>query len=136
MGYGSDMMGRCTPWILGGMTLLAFGGVMAATATALMAWSVLWGGLLAMLAFSLIGLGVSASGTSVLVLLAKRVEDHRRAAAATIVWLMMISGLAVTASVTRGCSRRDYEFASPTIVRDSREKTRFPRSAKTGLARA
>lgn len=99
MGYGSDMMGRCTPWILGGMTLLAFGGVMAATATALMAWSVLWGGLLAMLAFSLIGLGVSASGTSVLVLLAKRVEDHRRAAAATIVWLMMISGLAVTASV-------------------------------------
>ena len=29
MGYGSDMMGRCTPWILGGMTLLAFGGVMA-----------------------------------------------------------------------------------------------------------
>jgi BCD family chlorophyll transporter-like MFS transporter len=64
-----------------------------------MAWSVIWGGLLAMLAFSLIGLGVSASGTSVLVLLAKRVEDHRRAAAATIVWLMMISGLAVTAGV-------------------------------------
>jgi len=99
MGYGSDMMGRCTPWILGGMTVLACGGVMAATATALMAWSVVWGGLLAMLAFSLIGLGVSASGTSVLVLLAKRVEDDRRAAAATIVWLMMISGLAVTAGV-------------------------------------
>jgi MFS transporter, BCD family, chlorophyll transporter len=100
MGYGSDMMGRCTPWILGGMTVLGVGGVMAATATALMATHVIGGTLLAMLAFAFIGVGVSASGTSVLVLLAKRVEDQRRAAAATIVWLMMISGLAMTAGVT------------------------------------
>ena len=100
MGYGSDMMGRCTPWILGGMTILGVGGVMAATATTLMASDVVWGGLLAFVAFSLIGVGVSASGTSVLVLLAKRVEDRRRAAAATIVWLMMITGLAMTAGIT------------------------------------
>lgn len=100
MGYGSDMMGRCTPWILGGITILGVGGVMAATATTLMASSVLWGGLLAFVAFSLIGVGVSASGTSVLVLLAKRVDDRRRAAAATIVWLMMITGLAMTAGIT------------------------------------
>ncbi|MBU3725787.1 MAG: BCD family MFS transporter [Burkholderiaceae bacterium] len=99
MGYGSDMMGRCTPWIIGGMTVLATGGVLAATATTLMASSVMWGGLLSFIAFSLIGLGVSASGTSVLVLLAKRVEDHRRAAAATIVWMMMIMGLAITAGI-------------------------------------
>ena len=99
MGYGSDMMGRCTPWIIGGMTVLAAGGVLAASATALMASSFWWGGLLSVVAFFLIGLGVSASGTSVLVLLAKRVEDQRRAAAATIVWLMMIMGLAMTAGI-------------------------------------
>ena len=99
MGYGSDMMGRCTPWILGGMSVLGLGGVLAASATALLSTSFAWGVVLAVIAYALIGAGVSASGTSVLVLLAKRVEDHRRAAAATIVWLMMISGLAVTAGV-------------------------------------
>ncbi len=100
MGYGSDMMGRSTPWIIGGMAVLGMGGVLAATATTVLAQSMLWGTLLAVIAFALIGLGVSASGTSVLVLLAKRVEDHRRAAAATIVWLMMITGLAMTAGIT------------------------------------
>ena len=53
----------------------------------------------AVVAFVLIGLGVGASGTSLLVLLAKRVDAQRRAAAATIVWLMMIAGFAVTATV-------------------------------------
>ncbi len=100
MGYGSDMMGRCTPWILGGMAVLGLGGVLAATATTVMADSVMAGTLLAVIAFAFIGLGVSASGTSVLVLLAKRVEDHRRAAAATIVWIMMIMGLAMTAGIS------------------------------------
>ena len=42
---------------------------------------------------------MSASGTSLLVLLAKRVPAERRAAAATIVWMMMIVGFAVTAGV-------------------------------------
>ena len=99
MGHGSDMMGRCTPWILGGMSVLGLGGILAATATTVMADSVMAGTLLAVIAFALIGLGVSASGTSVLVLLAKRVEDGRRAAAATIVWIMMIMGLAMTAGI-------------------------------------
>ncbi len=100
MGYGSDMLGRCTPWIIGGMSVLAIGGFMAASATAVMGSHFGVGLALAVLAFVLIGLGVSASGTSVLVLLAKRVEDHRRAAAATIVWLMMIFGLAATAGIS------------------------------------
>jgi BCD family chlorophyll transporter-like MFS transporter len=43
---------------------------------------------------------VSASGTSLLVLLAKRVAPERRAPAATLVWMMMILGFAVTAGVT------------------------------------
>ena len=100
MGYGSDMMGRCTPWIIGGMAVLGTGGFLAALATTLMPTDGLIATLLAIIAFSMIGLGVSASGTSVIVLLAKRVEDQRRAAAATIVWLMMIMGLAMTAGIT------------------------------------
>ena len=44
-----------------------------------------------------VGIGVGAAGTSLLVLLATSVAPERRAAAATIVWLMMIVGIAVTA---------------------------------------
>ncbi len=50
------------------------------------------------MAFLLIGIGVGASGTSLLVMLAERVETGRRAAAATIVWIMMIAGFAITAT--------------------------------------
>ncbi|MCA3347203.1 MAG: PucC family protein, partial [Roseomonas sp.] len=81
MGYGSDMGRRRTPWIIGGMAVLALGGVLAAAGTALMAES-LWGGIaLAVLAFLLIGAGVGAAGTSLLVLLAARTAPARRAAA-------------------------------------------------------
>ena len=97
MGYGSDIGQRRTPWIVGGMAVLASGGVLAALATAWMGSDRSSGIALAVLAFALIGVGVSASGTSLLVLLAKRVEASRRASAATLVWLMMIVGFAVTA---------------------------------------
>jgi MFS transporter, BCD family, chlorophyll transporter len=96
MGFGSDTGGRRTPWIVGGMAVLSSGGVLAALATAWMGAQPQAGIALAALAFALIGLGVSAAGTSLLVLLAKRVEPGRRAAAATVVWVMMIAGFAVT----------------------------------------
>ncbi len=99
MGYGSDGGGRRTPWIIGGMAVLAVGGVGAAVATAWMGSQPGAGIALALLSFALIGIGVSACGTSLLVLLAKRVDEPRRAAAASVVWLMMIAGFAVTASV-------------------------------------
>jgi len=99
MGYGSDLGQRRTPWIVGGMTTLAAGGVGAAMATALLASHFALGVLLAVLSFALIGGGVSACGTSLLVLLAKRVAAERRAAGATVVWMMMIAGFAVTATV-------------------------------------
>jgi MFS transporter, BCD family, chlorophyll transporter len=99
MGYGSDVGGRRTPWIIGGMAVLAAGGVLAALGTAWMGSNPGAGIGLAVAAFMLIGVGVSASGTSLLVLLAKRVEMNRRAPAATIVWMMMIAGFAVTAGV-------------------------------------
>ena len=99
LGHGSDTGGRRTPWILGGMAVLATGGFAAAVATAWMATNVLAGVVLATVAFTLIGIGVGAAGTSLLVLLAKRVDDTRRPAAATIVWVMMIVGFIVTAGV-------------------------------------
>lgn len=99
MGFGADRGRRSTPWMMGGMLVLGVGGVMAAWATVWMATEPLYGTLLAWLSFSLIGLGVSACGTSLLALMAKRVPEERRAPAATTVWLMMIFGFAVTAGV-------------------------------------
>ncbi|MBY6204877.1 BCD family MFS transporter [Halomonas denitrificans] len=98
-GYGSDVAGRRTNWIIGGMFVLASGGVLAAVATAWMATRPGPGIALAFAAFVLIGLGVGASGTSLLALLAKQVDPARRAGAATLVWLMMIVGFVVTAGV-------------------------------------
>jgi BCD family chlorophyll transporter-like MFS transporter len=99
MGYGSDQGSRRTPWIAGGMTVLALGGVSAAAGTAWMISEPGYGMALAVLGFLLVGLGVSASGTSLLVLLATHVQPARRAAAATVVWVMMIVGFAVTSGL-------------------------------------
>lgn len=98
-GYGSDRKGRRTPWIIGGMGVLATGNVLAALATATMKASPMAGFALALVGFSLIGIGVGASGTSLLVLLAKQVDERRRAAAATVVWMMMIAGFIVAAGI-------------------------------------
>ncbi len=96
-GYGSDLGGRRTPWIIGGMGLLALGGFGAAVATALAATHLVFGLGLAVVSFLAIGVGVGAAGTSVLTMLATCVAPARRAAAATTVWVMMILGFAVTA---------------------------------------
>lgn len=97
LGYGSDIAQRRVPWIIGGMVLLAAGGVLAAVATAVMVTTFPAGLALAVIAFLAIGGGVSAAGTTLLVLLAKLTAKERRPAAATIVWLMMIGGFSVTA---------------------------------------
>ncbi len=99
LGYGSDLGGRRTPWIVGGMAALALGGMGAAGATALMTVHLAWGVALAAAAFALVGVGVGSAGTALLTLLAKRVDPRRRAAAATVVWLMMIAGIAITGTV-------------------------------------
>lgn len=96
LGYGSDLGGRRTPWIVGGMAVLATGGALAAVATAWMATWLVAGITLAVIAFILIGIGVGAAGTSLLVLLAKRTAPERRSAAASIAWIMMITGFIVT----------------------------------------
>ncbi|WP_406855327.1 BCD family MFS transporter [Alsobacter sp. KACC 23698] len=96
-GYGSDIGGRRTPWIIGGMAGLALGAVGAAAGTALAGVSPAWGLAVATLSFLAIGVGVGAAGTSLLALLASQVEPRIRAGAAATVWIMMIAGFAISA---------------------------------------
>ena len=99
VGFGSDLGGRRTPWILGGLAVLCGGGALAGVAVWLMATSRPAGLALAVLAYALVGLGVGAVGTSSLALLAVRVAPARRAAAASVFWLLMIVGAVVAAGV-------------------------------------
>jgi len=98
-GHGSDMGGRRTPWIIGGMGVLALGGIGAAFSVMMLTISSWLGIVTAVIAFTLIGIGVGASGTSLLILLAKSVDKGRRPAAATIVWIMMIAGFVLTSAI-------------------------------------
>ncbi|BCA59702.1 BCD family MFS transporter [Sphingomonas sp. HMP6] len=98
-GHGSDSGRRRTPWIIGGMAVLAGGAMLAVQSVALLSDSAWLGYATAILAFSLIGAGVGAAGTSLLALLATRVAPERRAAAASITWIMMIAGIVISAAV-------------------------------------
>jgi BCD family chlorophyll transporter-like MFS transporter len=98
-GLRSDLRGRRTPWIIGGMVVLAAGGLLAAVSVALYPGGPLAAIALSVLAYVLIGVGVAITGTSVLAFLASATAPGRRAAAATIVWLMMIAGIAISAGV-------------------------------------
>ncbi len=98
-GFGADCGGRPARWITGGMAVLVIGTLGAAAAIGLMAHAAAAGVALAVASYTLIGLGVGAAGTSVLVLLAARVAQARRGAAASAVWVMMIAGIAVTATL-------------------------------------
>jgi BCD family chlorophyll transporter-like MFS transporter len=98
-GYKSDTGGKRTKFIIGGMAVLALGALAAAVGFVLMG-TMFWAGLVvSVLAYTMIGAGVGASGTSLLALLATTTHPRRRAAAATITWLMMIFGIAVTATI-------------------------------------
>jgi BCD family chlorophyll transporter-like MFS transporter len=100
MGFASDRSSRRAPWIIGGSAVLALGATLAAVAVATMATR-LWVGLaLATVAYLAIGLGLSASGTALLALVAERVPARRLGAVAAGLWIMMIAGIAVTAGVT------------------------------------
>lgn len=94
-GHGSDGGGRRTPWIVGGMAVLAGGAVLAAWAATAAAL------LVAVFAFAMIGAGVGAAGTSLLALLATQTAPARRPAAAALTWILMIVGI-IVASGTAG----------------------------------
>jgi BCD family chlorophyll transporter-like MFS transporter len=95
-GYGADAGGARSPWIAGGIGVLAIGAILAALATALIPASPVAGLILAVLAFTLIGVGVGAAGTNLLALLAQTTSATRKAPAAAIVWIMMILGFVLT----------------------------------------
>nr|WP_243846951.1 BCD family MFS transporter [Sphingomonas japonica] len=96
-GHGSDRGGRRTPWITGGMAVLALGVLIAIDALPLLASGSALGLALAIAAFAMIGGGVGAAGTSLLALLATRVAPERRPAAAALTWVMMVAGIVVSA---------------------------------------
>lgn len=98
-GHGSDVGGARAPWIIGGMVVLALGAIGAAASTVLMQAQAGLGILAAFLAFFAIGIGVGAAGTNLLALLATRTAPARKAAAAAIVWIMMIFGFVLTAGI-------------------------------------
>ncbi|MCB1457905.1 MAG: BCD family MFS transporter [Nitratireductor sp.] len=99
-GHGSDLGGNRTRWILGGIAVLAMAGTGAAASTLLFAQSFALAMVVAAIAFTFIGFGIGAAGTSLLALLASRTAPARRPAAATIVWMMMIAGIVVTAIIS------------------------------------
>ncbi len=114
-GHSSDVGRRRTPWIIGGMAVLATGGVIAAAATALTASSVGGGLALAAFGFFLIGSGAGAAGTSLLALTAASLPPERRPAAAAILWLMMIAGFVVTAGLA-GAALDPFSFRRLVVV--------------------
>lgn len=97
-GHGSDKGRERTPWIHAGMAVLALGTLTAVNATVLLDSNPVLGTIMAILAFTLIGGGVGAAGTSLLALLASGVVPERRAAAAAVTWIMMVSGIVISAA--------------------------------------
>lgn len=100
-GHASDKGNNRTRWIIGGVAVLAAGSLLATLATVWLASSFVSGFALAVLAYTLIGAGVGAGGTSALALLASGVAPKRRAAAAAVTWIMMVAGI-VASAITVG----------------------------------
>ena len=98
-GFWSDAQGNRTRFIIGGMAILSSGAFLASLMVALGSAGQGVGLGFSVLAYVMIGLGAGACGTSLLALLASGCAPDRRAAAATITWLMMIFGIAVTSGV-------------------------------------
>lgn len=98
-GFASDRGGNRTRWMIGGMAILGAGAFLAALALTVFAASFAAGLALSVMAYAMIGLGAGAAGTSLLALLATATAERHRAMAATITWLMMIFGIAVTTGI-------------------------------------
>ncbi|KPP93898.1 BCD family MFS transporter [Erythrobacter sp. HL-111] len=96
-GHGSDRGQSRTLWIIAGIAVLAGGMLLATQATLMMDEAGPVPFVLAVLAYTIIGAGVGAAGTSALALLASSVAPQRRAPAAAVTWIMMIAGIVASA---------------------------------------
>lgn len=106
-GHASDKGGSRTLWIIGGLIVLAGGGLLATQATLMMEANFPLAFAIAVFAYALIGAGVGAGGTSALALLASGVAPERRAAAAAVTWIMMVGGI-VASAITVGTLLKPY----------------------------
>lgn len=114
-GHKSDMGRSRSRWIIGGLALLACAGTAAAATTLLFEQSFTIGLVAAITAYIFIGIGIGASGTSLLALIAMKTAVERRAAAATITWMLMIVGIIVT-SVVVGLNLDPYSHERLVII--------------------
>lgn len=114
-GHKSDTGRSRTNWIIGGLALLACAGTGAAATTLLFEQSFLAGMIAAILAYVLIGIGIGASGTSLLALIAMKTAVERRGAAATMTWILMIIGIIVT-SIMVGANLDPYSHQRLIVI--------------------
>lgn len=99
-GHRSDRSAWRSSWVMTGMGILALGALVSVDATIMMSGSGALPVIVAVAGFTLIGLGVGMSGTALLALLASRVADERKPAAAAISWTMMVAGIVIAAGVS------------------------------------
>ena len=95
-GHLSDKSQNRSQWIVLGMLILGIGGILASASIPLIENRFSYGIILALLSYSLIGFGVGAAGTPLLALLATYSSTSQQGFAASITFLMMILGLAIT----------------------------------------
>ena len=95
-GHLSDKSRYRSQWIVFGMLILGIGGILASASIPLIESRFSYGIMLALLSYSLIGFGVGAAGTPLLALLATYSSKSQKGFAASITFLMMILGLAIT----------------------------------------
>lgn len=114
-GHSSDRSRSRTPWIVGGLGILALGTLLAVDATVMMANPGFIAAVAAIAGFTLIGFGVGMSGTALLALLASRTSVTRKPAAAAICWTMMVAGIVVAAAVS-GANLDPFSEARLAIV--------------------
>lgn len=98
-GHRSDSHGQRSRFIILGMAATSGGAFLAALGLPVMEANFAAGLALSVVAYLVIGVGVGASGTSLLALLASATSPQRRPAAAMLTWLLMIFGIAVTAGL-------------------------------------
>ena len=106
-GYLSDKTQNRGQWIKFGMLILGIGGVLASASIPLIESRFGYGLTLALFSYALIGFGVGAAGTPLLALLASYSSKSQKGFAASITFLMMILGLAIT-GITAGILLEPY----------------------------